>query len=314
MEHLGVGHGGPHPAHVEARARGVVIVAVGGGHRLQQLIRPVGPGAPGQDRRHLNLGVEGDAGDLLLDEDGVEDPLAGLLPAVPGPAAHGQGEGDARSHEHGLPGLPRLHPQVASDDGQGRDAQDGHRHAVGLEGLGLIGVGGVSPVLHRPLVGLLQVGLRPLGSQGAQHEPRHDALTLVQVGQRAHEGDKGVRAGVEEVVVPEDAERHVLGADGPERHRPRLLVLAQAQGVVLGGDLLYLRLGVAGGDLAAHHLVVEAAGQEGHAVGVPGHLQGEGFGDGDGAEHVLDSQQRAFAGPGRRHRQQRRGPLRIVVG
>ena len=313
MEHLGVGHGGPDAARLQARACGVVIVAVGGGHRLQQLTRPMGPGAPGQDRRHLNLGVEGDAGDLLFDEDRVEDPLAGLLPAVPGPAANGEGEGDARSHEHGLPGLSRLHPQVASDDGQGRHAQDGHRHAVGLERLGLIGVGGVSPVLHGPLVGLLQVGLRPVGSHRAQHQPRHDALPLVEVGERAHEGDEGVGAWVQQVVVPEDPERHVLGAVGPERHAPRLLVFGQAQGVVLGGNLLYLGLGVAGGDLGAHHLVVQAAGQERYAVHVPGQLQGEGFGDGDGAEHVLDSQERSLPRPGRRHRQQQRGFLSLVV-
>ena len=80
--------------------------------------------------------------------------------------------------------------------------------------------------------------------QGAQHQPCHGALPFVQVGQRAHEG--------EEVVVPEDSDRHVLGAVGPEGHRPRLLVLGQALGVVFGENLLYLRLGVAGGDLAAH--------------------------------------------------------------
>ena len=200
-------------------------------------------------------------------------------------------------HEHGLPGLPGLHPQVAPHGGQRRHAQDGHRHAVGLEGLGLIGVGGVSPVLHGPLVGLLQVRLRPVGSQGAQHQPGHDALPLVEVRQRAHEGDEGVGAGVEEVVVPEGAQGHVLGAVGPERHGPRLLVLVQTQGVVLGGNLVDLGLGVAGGDLAAHHLVVQAAGQESHAVRVPGQLQGEGFGDGDGAEEVLPAQEGALPGP-----------------
>ena len=256
VQHRRVGDGGPHPAHVEARPRGVVVVAVGRRHRLKQLVRPLGPRVLWQERRHLKLGVEGDAGDLLLDEDRVEDALAALLEAVPEPAPGGQGGGDAHAHQHGLPRLPCLHPQVAFHGDQCRDAQDGHRHAVQLERLGLVGVGGLPPVLHGPLVGLLQVGLRPLGSQGAQHEPRHDALPFVQVRQRAHEGDEGVGTVVEEVVVPEDAERHVLGAVGPERHRPRLLVVAQAQGVVLGGDLLYLRLGVAGGDLAAHHLVV----------------------------------------------------------
>ena len=227
------------------------------------------------------------------------------------PAARAAATPDA--HEHGLPGLPGLHPQVAPQGGQGRHAQDGHRHAVGLEGLGLVGVGGVSPLLDGPLVGLLQVGLRPVGSHRAQHEPRHHALPLVEVGERPHQGDEGVRAGVEQVVVPEGAERHVLGAVGPQRHAPRLLLLAQAQGVVPGGNLLYLGLGVAGGDLAAHHLVLEAAGHEGHAVRVPGQLQGEGFGDGDGAEHVLDSQEGALPRPRRRHRQQHRGFFALVV-
>ena len=59
-----------------------------------------------------------------------------------------------------------------------------------------------------------------------------------------------------------------------------------------------------GGELAAHHLVVEAASHQGHAVHVPGQLQGEGFGDGYGLEEVLDAQQGALPGPWRRHRQQ----------
>ncbi len=192
MEHRGVGHGGPHPAHVEASPGGVVVVAVGRRHRSEKLSGALLPGVGGQDRRHLNLGVEGDAGDLLLDEEGVVHPLSGLLETVPEPAPGGQGGDDADAHEHGLPGLPRLHPQVAPQRGQGRHSQDGHGHAVGLEGLGLVGVGGVPAVVHRPLVGLLQMGLRPLGSQGAQQQPSHDALPLVQVGQRAQQGDEGV--------------------------------------------------------------------------------------------------------------------------
>ena len=82
-------------------------------------------------------------------------------------------------------------------------------------------------------MGLLHVGLRPVGSHRAQHQPRHDALLLAKVGQRAQDGDEGVGAGVEQVVVPEDPERDVLGAVGPERHGPRLLALVDAQGVVL---------------------------------------------------------------------------------
>ena len=88
---------------------------------------------------------------------------------------------------------------------------------------------------------------------------------------------------------------------------PRLLALFQAQGVLLRGHLPDAGLGVVGGELASHHLVVLAAGQQGHAVGVPGQLQGEGFGDGDGLEQVLHPQQRPLSGAPRRHRQQRRG-------
>ncbi len=206
-----------------------------------------------------------------------------------------------------------LHPQVALQGGQRPDAEDGHGHAVHLQGLGLVGVGGL-PRLHAgPLVGLLHVGLGPVGSQGAQEQPRHHPLPLLEGGERAHEGDEGVGAGVEQVVVSEGAKGHVLGADGPQRDRPRLLCLAHVQGVVCGVNLADAGLGVVGGELAAHHLVVEAAGHEGHAVHVPGQLQGEGLGDGDGAEHVLHAQQRALPGARRRHRQQDGGLLLCVV-
>ena len=233
----GVGYDGSDPARSEPRPGGVVVVAVGRRHRLQQFLRPPPPlllvVRRGHDHRDLYLGVEGDAGHLLLDEQGVVDAGAGLLEAVPGPAADAQGEGDPRTQERGLPGLPGLHPQVALEGGQGRHAQDGHRHAVGLEGLGLVGVGWVPALLDGPLVGLLHVGLGPVGAEGAQHQPRHDALVVVQVGQRAQQRDQGVRAGVEQVVVPEGAQGDVLGAVGPERHGPRLLAFAQAQGVFL---------------------------------------------------------------------------------
>ena len=121
---------------------------------------------------------------------------------------------------------------------------------------------------------------------------------------RAHQGDEGVGAGVEQVVVAEGAQGDVLGAVGPQRHAPRLLSLARAQRIVVGANLLDAGLGVVGRELAAHHLGVEAAGHERHAVHVSGQLQGEWFGDGDGLEQVLDAEQGALAGPGRRHRQQ----------
>ena len=190
---------------------------------------------------------------------------------------------------------------------------DGHRDAVHLQRLGLVGVGGLSRLHAGPLVGLFEMGLGPVGAEGAQKQPRHHALVVLQGRERAHEGDEGVGAGVEQVVVPEGAQGDVLGAVGPQRHAPRLLPLAQAQGVVAGVQLPDAGLGVVGGELAPHHLVVEAAGHEGHAVHVGGQLQGEGFGNGDGAEHVLDSQQRSLPGPWRRHRQQHGGLPASVV-
>ena len=153
-------------------------------------------------------------------------------------------------------------------------------------------------------MGLVHVGLRPVGAEGAQHQPRHDALTLVDVGEGAHQGDEGVGAGVEQVVVPEGPQGHVLGGVGPQGHAPRLLAVAHAQGVVVRVQLLDAGLGIVGGELAAHHLVVEAAGHEGDAVHVGGELQGEGLRHRDGAEHVLHAQQGALPGAGRRHRQQ----------
>ena len=171
---------------------GVVEVAVGGGHRPQELAGPLRSRPGGQYGGDLNLGVEGDAGHLLLDEEWVLDALAGLLPAVPCPAAGRQPQGRDRSQEGGLPYLPVLHPQVALQGRKRADAEDGHRDAVHLQRLGLEGVGGL-PRLHAgPLVGLVQVSLRPVGAEGAQHQPRHDALTLVDVGESAHEGDEGV--------------------------------------------------------------------------------------------------------------------------
>ena len=312
VEQRRVGRDGFHLAHLEPRSCGVVEVAVGRAHRPQELGGALLPRRGGQDRRDLYLRVEGDARDLLLDEQGVFHPLAGLLPAVPRPPAHGQPQGRDRAQQRRLPYLAVLHPQVALEGGQRPDAQDGHRDAVHLEGLGLVGVGGL-PRLHAgPLVGLVHVGLRPVGAEGAQHQPRHHSLPLVEGRERPHEGDEGVGAGVEQVVVPEGAQGHVLGAVGPQRGRPRLLALGEAQGVVAGVHLPDAGLGVVGGELAAHHLVVEAAGHEGHAVHVPGQLQGEGLGDGDGLEQVLNAQQGAFPRPGRRHRQQD-GVLPVVA-
>ena len=140
----------------------------------------------------------------------------------------GQPQGRSRPKERGLPYLPVLHPQVALQRGESADAEHGHRDAVHLEGLSLVGVGGFARLHAGPLVGLVEMGLRPVGAEGAQQQPRHHALPLVEGRQRAHEGYQGVGAGVQQVVVPEGAQRDVLGAVRPEGHRPRLLALFEA--------------------------------------------------------------------------------------
>ena len=64
VERLGIGNDGPHAAHLEAGARGVVVVAIGGGHGAEKLPGPLLPSVGWHDD-DLELGVEGDAGDLL---------------------------------------------------------------------------------------------------------------------------------------------------------------------------------------------------------------------------------------------------------
>ena len=197
VEHLRIGKDGPDLAHLEASACGVVEVAVGGGDPPEKLTGALRPRPGGHDGDDLKLGVEGDAGDLLPYQDGVLDALTGLLPAVPCPAADGQPQGRAGPQERRLPYLAVLHPQIVLEGGQRADAEDGHRDAVHLQGLGLERVGGF-PRLHAGLlVCLVQVGLGPVGAQGAQQQPRHHALPFVEGRERAHEGDEGVGAGVE---------------------------------------------------------------------------------------------------------------------
>ena len=313
VQHVRVGDDRLHLPHLEPRPRGVVEVAVGEGHRLKQLGGPLRPRVGGQHGDDLELGVEGDPGDFFAYQQRVFHPLAGLLPAVPRPTACEQAQGRADAEKRRLPYLPVLHPQVALQGRQRPDAEDGHRHAVQLQGLGLVGVGGLSRLHAGTLVCLVHVRLRPVGAEGAQHQPRHGPLTGPEGRQSAQKGDEGVRAGVEQVVVPEHSQGHVLGAVGPEGHRPRLLSVAEPQGVLAGVYLLDAGLGIVGGDLAAHHPVVEAAGHERHAVGGPGELQGEGFRHGDGLEEVLHPQQGALTRPGRRHRKEDGGLLSAVV-
>ena len=256
VHHLRVGDGRLYLPLLEPRPGGVVEVAVGEGHRLKQLGGPLRPRVGGQHGDDLKLGVEGDPGDFFACQQRVFHPLAGLLPPVPGPTACEQAQGRADAEKRRLPYLPVLHPQVALQGRQRPAAEDGHRHAVQLQGLGLVGVGGLSRLHAGPLVGLFEVGLGPVGSQGAQHQPRHRPLTGPDGRQSAQKGDEGVRAGVEQVVVPEYSQGHVLGAVGPQGHRPRLLSVAHAQGVGLLGHLLDAGLGVVGRQLAAHHPVV----------------------------------------------------------
>ena len=293
-------------AGLEPGPGGMVVVAVGGGHRTQEFLRPLLPGAVGQHGDDLQLSVEGDAAHLLLDQQRVVDPAAGLLPAPPTPARHGQPQDGAGAQERRLEKLPVLDPQVAPEGRQRPGAQDGHGHPVQLEGLGVVGVGGVGPLLAGVLESLLLVGLGPVGAQGAQQQPGQDPLAGPQGGEGADYRQQGIGAGVQQVVVPEGAQRHVLWAAGTEGQAPGLLSPVDEDGVVVDGYLPDAGLGVVGGELLPDHLVVLAAGQQGHAVHVPGQLQGEGFGYGDGLEQVLHAQERPLPGAGRRHRQQRR--------
>ena len=153
----------------------------------------------------------------------------------------------------------------------------------------------------------LLVGLGPFGAQGAQQQAGQHPLAGAQGGQGADDRQQGVGAGVQQVVVAEGAQGNVLRAVNPQGQAPGLLPGVDEDGVVVHGHLPDAGLGIVGGDLAPHHLVVLAAGQEGHAACVAGQFQGEGFGDGDGLEQVLHAQQRALAGARRRHREQHRG-------
>ena len=95
---------------------------------------------------------------------------------MPGEAARGEPQGSAGPEERGLPRLAVLHPQVSLQGGDGADAEDGHRHSVHLQGPCLVGVGGVLSLVDGSLVGLLHMVLGPVRAEGAQQQPRHDAL------------------------------------------------------------------------------------------------------------------------------------------
>ena len=167
----------------------------------------------------------------------------------------------------------------------------------------MIGVGGVGALVAGVGEGFLLGGLGPGGSQGAQQQAAEDAFPGAQRRQRADDGQQGVGAGVQQVVVPEGAQGHVLRSSGPQRHTPGPLADMDEDGVLVHGHQADAGLGVVGGQLLPHHLTLLAAGQQGDAAGVAGQFQGEGLGDGDGLEQVLHAQQGALAAAGRRHRQ-----------
>ena len=71
---------------------------------------------------------------------------------------------------------------------------------------------------------------------------------------------------------------------------------ARRSGSSSGEDLVHPGLGIVGAQLLLDEGTFPAAGQQGDHGGVTGDFQGEGFGDGDGAQQVLHSQQRALPG------------------
>ena len=175
----------------------------------------------------MDIGIEGDAGDLLLDQERRVDGRA-LEEARLHPARRDEARDDAESHQDGLPGLVRLHPLIRLEGDQRADAEDGHAEAArGLRSSGL----GVC-VRRAPRVGAFVgealVVLRPSGAEGAQEQAGDDAFSVAQVGEGAEQGDEGVGAGIEQVVVAEGAQRHVFGTGGAQRHRPCLFAVFEA--------------------------------------------------------------------------------------
>ena len=121
---------GPHLAALEARARRMVVVAVGGSHRSQQFRCALPLRARRQDREHLHLALEGDARDLLLDQQRVVDAPARLPEAVPDPAQGREPERDAGSERDRLPALARLPPLVALERGGACDEEERQGHPI----------------------------------------------------------------------------------------------------------------------------------------------------------------------------------------
>ena len=229
-------------------------------------------------------------------------PVSGeeLLDAPPGPAGQGQSCRHAQAQEHRLPSLAVPDPEVAPQPHQGRHSQDDEGHRLPGINLVLAVLGGADRGGLLPLLGPLLVLTGPFRSQGEQLDPRHQPFPLSQVGHGADEGDQGIGPRFPQVVVLEGAQGQVLRPPEPQVHGPGLLALRQPQRVVLRGDLVDPGLGVEGAHLLLDEGTLAAAGQQGDAGGVPGQLQGEGFGDGDGTQEALHPRQGAAPGALRR--------------
>ena len=289
----GLRQDGPDPPVLETRAHGVVVVVVGGDDAAEEVASALLRAFPGEDGGHLQLGREGRARDLLLDQGGVVHAVTAALPALPEPEAGDAHRERAYTEEGGLEGLAALHPLPALEGDEADHGEDSEGEGVHAARRALRGGRGRR---GRPLSGRLPesellVGLRPVRAESAQEEAGDDAFALLRGGERSQQGDEGVGTGVEQVVVAERAQGHVVGAGGGEGQAPGLLALGETQGILLGGELLDAGLGVVGGDLLAHDLAVAAADEHGDAVTVPGQLQGEGFWNRDRLEEVLDAEQ-----------------------
>ena len=230
------------------------------------------------------------------------DAVAVALPALLRPAGQAEDADDAQPQQDRLPELARLHPLVAAHGAERRHCEHGHGHAIGRVVAALAaGRRRLRLGRERLLEGFLGVPLRPARSQRAHAQLGHDAFALPRGRERPEEGDEGIGAGIEEVVVAVGAEGDVVGTLRAQRQRPRLLPLAQAQGVVHMRHIVDHGLRVVGGELVAHGLLVEAAGHEGDAVGVARQLEGEGFRDGDRTKKILDAEEGALAAARGRH-------------
>ena len=99
-----------------------------------------------------------------------------------------------------------------------------------LAALGRAGQGNRLPVL-----GPLLVLAGPVRSQGEQLHPRYQSFPLSQVGHGADDGEQGIGARVQQVVVPKGPQGQVLRPPEPQVHGPGLLAFRQAQGSLSGG-------------------------------------------------------------------------------